>query len=68
MSKKMTESSGNVFADLGYSPEEAAILEMRADLMAKLRGLDASPAHPVADPGIQIRKKESFEIESEIGL
>jgi predicted XRE-type DNA-binding protein len=37
MSRKVTESSGNVFADLGYSPEEAAILQMRADLMAKLR-------------------------------
>ena len=37
LSKKMTESSGNVFIDLGYSPKEAAILQMRADLMAKLR-------------------------------
>ncbi|MCI0413873.1 XRE family transcriptional regulator [bacterium] len=37
MRKKVTESSGNVFSDLGYSPEEAAILQMRADLMAKLR-------------------------------
>ena len=32
-----TKSSGNVFIDLGYSPEEAAILQMRADLMADLR-------------------------------
>jgi predicted XRE-type DNA-binding protein len=31
------DSSGNVFLDLGFSPEEAAILQMRADLMAKLR-------------------------------
>jgi predicted XRE-type DNA-binding protein len=30
-------SSGNVFIDLGYSPDEAAILQMRADLMANLR-------------------------------
>ena len=30
-------SSGNVFVDLGYSPDEAAILQMRADLMADLR-------------------------------
>jgi len=37
MSKSMTESSGNIFTDLGYSPEEAAILQMRADLIAKLR-------------------------------
>ena len=35
--KDITESSGNVFADLGYSPDEAAILQMRADLMADLR-------------------------------
>ncbi len=37
MSKTITRSSGNVFADLGYSPEEAAILQMRAALMAELR-------------------------------
>jgi predicted XRE-type DNA-binding protein len=37
MEKNITESSGNVFADLGYSPDEAAILQMRADLMADLR-------------------------------
>jgi predicted XRE-type DNA-binding protein len=33
----VVESSGNVFADLGFPPEEAAILQMRADLMADLR-------------------------------
>ena len=37
MKKDIIESSGNVFADLGYSPDEAAILQMRADLMADLR-------------------------------
>jgi predicted XRE-type DNA-binding protein len=37
MSNTMIESSGNVFIDLGYSPEDAAILQMRADLMVKLR-------------------------------
>ena len=30
-------SSGNVFIDMGYPSEEAAILQMRADLMADLR-------------------------------
>ena len=34
---RITESSGNVFLDLGFPPEEAALLAMRADLMAKLR-------------------------------
>lgn len=37
MSEDIFESSGNVFADLGYTPEEAAILQMRADLMGHLR-------------------------------
>lgn len=37
MSETIVESSGNVFVDLGYSPDEAAILQMRADLMAGLR-------------------------------
>lgn len=31
------ESSGNVFADLGFAPEEAAIMAMRAELMALVR-------------------------------
>lgn len=31
------ESSGNVFADLGFAPEEATLLAMRAELMACLR-------------------------------
>jgi len=37
MKKKTTKSSGNVFLDLGFSPEEAAVLAMRAKLMADLR-------------------------------
>ena len=38
MSKlKMTPGSGNVFTDLGFSPEEASLLQMRAGLMNELR-------------------------------
>jgi predicted XRE-type DNA-binding protein len=37
MRKDIVNSTGNVFIDLGYSPDEAAILQMRADLMADLR-------------------------------
>jgi len=37
METTITESSGNVFADLGFEPPEAAILEMRASLMSDLR-------------------------------
>ncbi|HEY0430842.1 MAG TPA: XRE family transcriptional regulator, partial [Pyrinomonadaceae bacterium] len=36
METTITESSGNVFADLGFEPPEAAILEMRASLMSDL--------------------------------
>ena len=39
MSETVVHSSGNVFIDLGYPPDEAAILQMRADLMADLRKL-----------------------------
>ncbi|MGD0820287.1 MAG: helix-turn-helix transcriptional regulator [Desulfomonilia bacterium] len=39
MKKTSTKSSGNVFTDLGFAPDEAAILKMRADLMADLRTL-----------------------------
>jgi len=37
MREAIVNSSGNVFIDLGYSPDEGAILQMRADLMADLR-------------------------------
>ena len=33
---KITKSSGNVYIDLGFSPEEAAILAMRSELMCRL--------------------------------
>jgi predicted XRE-type DNA-binding protein len=38
MNATITESSGNVFVDLGFEPAEAAILQMRADLLSDLRG------------------------------
>ena len=37
MSRSMVKSSGNIFKDLGFPPDEAAILQMRADLMVELR-------------------------------
>lgn len=33
---KVTKSSGNVFIDLGFPPDEAAILAMRSELMCQL--------------------------------
>jgi predicted XRE-type DNA-binding protein len=37
MTEIIHESSGNVFADLGFDPGEAAVLQMRARLMNDLR-------------------------------
>ncbi len=37
MTEPIVESSGNVFVDLGFPPAEAAILQMRAKLMADLQ-------------------------------
>jgi predicted XRE-type DNA-binding protein len=37
MKKKITKSGGNVFIDLGFDPAEAAVLQMRANLMSDLR-------------------------------
>jgi predicted XRE-type DNA-binding protein len=37
MKERITKSSGNIFLDLGFPPEEAAILQMRAEIMADLR-------------------------------
>ena len=34
---KKTKSSGNIFLDLGFEPAEAAVLQMRANLMGDLR-------------------------------
>ncbi|HMK44665.1 MAG TPA: helix-turn-helix transcriptional regulator [Dissulfurispiraceae bacterium] len=39
MSEKITVSSGNVFVDLGFPPEEAAVLQMRSMLMGDIRKL-----------------------------
>ena len=37
MKKKPAKSSGNVFVDLGFDPAEAAVLQMRSNLMSDLR-------------------------------
>ena len=37
MNERIINSSGNVFIDLGFSPDEAAVLQMRADIMLDLR-------------------------------
>ncbi|MGH6610643.1 MAG: helix-turn-helix domain-containing protein [Burkholderiaceae bacterium] len=42
MKSKITKSSGNVFADLGFPPDEVAVLTLRAELMVALRQLIAA--------------------------
>ncbi len=37
--EKIAKSSGNVFQDLGFPPEEVVVLSMRADLMVQLARL-----------------------------
>ncbi|HVS27100.1 MAG TPA: XRE family transcriptional regulator [Burkholderiales bacterium] len=37
MAKKVTESSGNIFLDLGFPPHEAAVMLLRAELAEALR-------------------------------
>ena len=37
MAKKTTESSGNIFLDLGFPPHEAAVMLLRAELAEALR-------------------------------
>ena len=49
MKTKMTRSSGNVFKDLGFSPEEAEHLRIRSTMMARLKELIASRGLTQAD-------------------
>lgn len=37
MKEPVAKSSGNILLDLGFPPEEAAILQMRSEIMADLR-------------------------------
>jgi predicted XRE-type DNA-binding protein len=39
LKERVIKSSGNVFIDLGFPPEEAAVLPVRAELMARLRAV-----------------------------
>ena len=55
MSATITESSGNVFADLGFEPAEAAILEMRARLMSDLRSYIQSSGMSQAQAAKKLR-------------
>lgn len=59
MKEKITRSSGNVFTDLGFPPEEVAILSMRADLMTQLHPAieqDVPRSQVVRPPLVQLPK------------
>jgi predicted XRE-type DNA-binding protein len=37
MKEPIVKSSGNIFLDLGFPPEEAAVFQMRSEIMSDLR-------------------------------
>jgi predicted XRE-type DNA-binding protein len=59
MDTTITESSGNVFADLGFEPPEAAILEMRASLVSDLRTYIQSSGMTQAEAAAKLRIAQS---------
>jgi predicted XRE-type DNA-binding protein len=80
MALKITHSSGNVFRDLGFGPEEARHLRLRSDLMIavcaeierrKLTQSDAAELFGVSQPRISdlVRGKlHLFSAESLVGM
>ena len=48
MKEHIIKSSGNIFLDLGFPPEEAAILQMRSNIMADLRKVIKNKKMPQA--------------------
>ena len=77
---EITESSGNVFADLGFSPDESANLLFRSTLMARLtkividRGLtqvDAAKLFGVTQPRVNLLLKgkiASFSVDALVNM
>ena len=80
MKAKIRRSSGNVFGDLGFGPEEAANLKVRSDLMIRLsklvdsRGLtqaEAATLFGVTQPRVSdlVRGKiERFSIDTLVAM
>ena len=48
------DSSGNVFIDLGFPPDEAAILSLRSELMVRLRETIAERHWTQADAAAEL--------------
>ena len=57
MTIRITRSSGNVFVDMGRSPEEAACLSLRSELMLSLRhAVDAFENDAAAATALKVRR------------
>jgi hypothetical protein len=50
MKKNTTKSRGNVFIDLGFDQDEAAVLQMRANLMSDLFSASMSCCRTLLGP------------------
>lgn len=59
MKLKITTSSGNVFADLGFAPDEVAVLTLRAELMVALRKLIADKGWTQVQAAAELRVSQS---------
>jgi predicted XRE-type DNA-binding protein len=59
MKSRIAKSSGNVFADLGFPPEEVAVLTLRAELMVVLRKLIATRGWTQAQAAEQLGVTQS---------
>lgn len=59
MKLKITKSSGNVFADLGFAPDEVAVLTLRAELMVALRKLIADKGWTQVEAAAELRVSQS---------
>lgn len=59
MKHRITKSSGNVFTDLGFPPDEVAVLTLRAELMVALRKLIAAKGWTQAQAGVELGVTQS---------
>ena len=59
MKATVIKSSGNVFADLGFTPEEAAVLKLRSDLMANVRDSIAKHGWTQSDAAKELHISQS---------
>ena len=59
MKETIHESSGNVFADLGFGPAESAILQMRAKLMTDLQAFIKSSGMTQAQVAEKLEIRQS---------